>query len=98
VTKLYIGNLPFSATDDMLRHIFGHVGAVRSAKIITDGATGRSKGFGFVVMASAAEAADAISRFNGDSYEGRIITVSEARQQESRPPSLRFSGSELEAA
>ena len=81
MNKLFIGNLPFSTTDDMLRHIFQHAGTVRSAKVITDSATGRSKGFGFVEMETAAEAAEAIQRFNGDSYDGRVVTVSECRQE-----------------
>ena len=82
MTKLYIGNLPFSATDDMLRHIFEHVGTVRSAKVITDSETGRSRGFGFVEMGTSEEAAEAVLRFNGDTYEGRVVTVSEARQRQ----------------
>jgi cold-inducible RNA-binding protein len=79
VRKLYIGNLPFSATDDMLRHIFEQVGTVRSAKVVTDFDTGRSKGYGFVEMATPDDAKEAILRFNGDTYEGRVVTVAEAR-------------------
>jgi RNA recognition motif-containing protein len=77
--KLYVGNLPFSANDDSLRQIFEQVGAVESAKIITDRDTGRSKGFGFVEMSNDQEAADAITRFHGADYEGRAMTVNEAR-------------------
>jgi len=78
VRKLFVGNLPFSATEDMLRHIFEHIGPVRYAKIVTD-PDGRSRGFGFVEMNTPEDAAEAIARFNGDIYEGRSVTVSEAR-------------------
>lgn len=77
--KLFVGNLPFSADNMSLERIFAQVGTVESAKIITDRDTGRSKGFGFVEMASDAEAADAIAKFNGVDYEGRPMSVSEAR-------------------
>src|SRR3954462_15651467 len=82
--KLYVGNLPFSATDQILTDTFSQCGTVESAKIITDRDTGRSKGFGFVEMSSDAEAADAISKFNGADYEGRPMTVSEAKPQAPR--------------
>ncbi len=77
--KLYVGNLPFSATDQILIDTFAQCGTVESAKIITDRDTGRSKGFGFVEMSTDAEAADAISKFNGADYDGRSLTVNEAR-------------------
>ncbi|OFZ18488.1 MAG: RNA-binding protein [Bdellovibrionales bacterium GWB1_55_8] len=77
--KLYVGNLPFSATDQILQDTFAQCGTVESAKIITDRDTGRSKGFGFVEMSTDAEAADAISKFNGADYDGRAMTVNEAR-------------------
>jgi RNA recognition motif-containing protein len=77
--KLYVGNLPFSATDQILHDTFSQCGTVESAKVITDRDTGRSKGFGFVEMSSEAEAADAISKFNGADYDGRPLTVNEAR-------------------
>jgi RNA recognition motif-containing protein len=77
--KLYVGNLPFAATEDGLRELFAQAGSVNSATIITDRDTGRSKGFGFVEMGSDQEAADAITKFNGTSFEGRTITVNEAR-------------------
>ena len=82
--KLYVGNLPFSASDESLQQIFAQVGTVESAKIIQDRDTGRSKGFGFVEMATDQEAADAITKFNGADYEGRPMTVSEARPQAPR--------------
>lgn len=77
--KLYVGNLPFSATEQFLTETFGQCGTVESAKIITDRDTGRSKGFGFVEMASDAEAQNAIAKFNGADCEGRSLTVNEAR-------------------
>lgn len=77
--KLYIGNLPFSATEQVLTDTFSQCGTVESAKIITDRDTGRSKGFGFVEMSTDAEAAAAISKFNGADYEGRAMTVNEAK-------------------
>lgn len=77
--KLYVGNLPFAATDQILVDTFSQCGTVESAKIIMDRDTGRSKGFGFVEMSSEAEAQDAISKFNGADYDGRALTVSEAR-------------------
>src|SRR6185312_9458839 len=77
--KLYVGNLPFSATEQVLNDTFAQCGTVESAKIITDRDTGRSKGFGFVEMSTEAEAADAINKFNGADYEGRAMTVNEAK-------------------
>src|SRR3954467_7456601 len=77
--KLYVGNLPFSATDQILSDTFAQCGTVESAKIIMDRETGRSKGFGFVEMSTEAEAADAISKFNGADYDGRAMTVNEAK-------------------
>ena len=82
--KLYVGNLPFSANDDSLRQIFEQVGAVESAKIITDRDTGRSKGFGFVEMNSDQEALAAIEGINGKEHDGRTLTVNEARPREER--------------
>ena len=75
--KLYVGNLPFSTTEDSLTQLFSQAGKVDSATIITDRDTGRSKGFGFVEMSSEQEAADAITKFNGSDFEGRSITVNE---------------------
>src|ERR1700741_478937 len=87
--KLYVGNLPFSATDQILADTFAQCGTVESAKIITDRDTGRSKGFGFVEMSTEAEAQDAISKFNGADFEGRAMTVNEAKPmapRETRKP------------
>jgi RNA recognition motif-containing protein len=77
--RLYVGNLPFSATEQELVDAFSQCGTVESAKIITDRDTGRSKGFGFVEMSNDAEATDAISKFNGADYSGRPLTVNEAK-------------------
>ena len=80
--KLYVGNLPFSVNDDTLRTVFTEAGNVESAKVIIDRASGRSKGFGFVEMASDDEAQAAISNLNGKEVDGRPLRVSEARPME----------------
>ncbi len=77
--KLYVGNLSFSTTEQILTDTFSQCGTVESAKIITDRDTGRSKGFGFVEMSSDAEATAAISKLNGTDHEGRAMTVNEAK-------------------
>ena len=77
--KLYVGNLHFSATEQILTDTFSQCGTVDSVKIITDRDTGRSKGFGFVEMSQDSEAQSAISKFNGADYEGRAMTVNEAK-------------------
>jgi RNA recognition motif-containing protein len=82
--KLYVGNLPFSATDESLQEMFAQSGSVTSAKIIMDRDTGRSKGFGFVEMANDDEAEAAIAALNGQEHNGRALTVNEARPREDR--------------
>lgn len=82
--KLYVGNLPYSATEEALSAKFSECGRVESAKVITDRDTGQSKGFGFVEMGSDSEAQAAIGRFNGVDYEGRPMKVNEAKPQEKR--------------
>jgi RNA recognition motif-containing protein len=77
--KLYVGNLPYSADEQALADTFAECGTVESVKIITDRDTGRSKGFGFVEMSTDDEAQKAISKFNGQQYEGRAMTVNEAK-------------------
>lgn len=79
--KLYVGNLPFSATEEMLGTKFSEHGKVESAKLITDRDTGQSKGFGFVEMGSDAEANAAIAALNGADFDGRAIKVNEAKPQ-----------------
>ena len=90
--KLYVGNLAFSITQDALQQLFAQSGTVESATVITDRATGRSKGFGFVEMSSDQEATDAIAKLNGTDVEGRAITVSEARPQAPRESRGGFGG------
>lgn len=80
--KLYVGNLPFSATDQDLLDLFSPLGSVESARVIMDNATGRSKGFGFVEMNADDAAMSAINTLNGSAYKERTLTVSEARPQE----------------
>jgi len=82
--KLYVGNLPFSVTEQALQQIFAQAGSVESVRIITDRDTGRAKGFAFVEMVSDQDAATAISTLNGKEYEGRALTVAEARPQASQ--------------
>ena len=82
--KLYVGGLPFSMTDTELEKLFSPHGTIESAKVITDKFTGKSRGFGFVELASASEASKAIDALNGTEIDGRTITVNEARQRENR--------------
>jgi cold-inducible RNA-binding protein len=84
--KLYVGNLPFSATEEDITSRFSACGTVESAKLITDRDTGRSKGFGFVEMSTDSEAQAAIEKLNGQDYGGRPMTVNEARPQEKKGP------------
>jgi cold-inducible RNA-binding protein len=83
-TKLYVGNLSFKTTGDDLREYFSQAGEVESASIIEDRETGRSRGFGFVEMATAEGAAAAIEQFNGKDLNGRNLTVNEARPKTDR--------------
>lgn len=82
--KLYVGNLPYTIDDAGLESQFSAIGTVESARVITDRDTGRSKGFGFVEMASDDEANEAIEKLNGTPMGGRNLTVSEARPQAPR--------------
>jgi RNA recognition motif-containing protein len=84
--KLFVGNLPWSATNDDLQQAFSQHGAVTSATILTDKMTGRSRGFGFVEMENDAEAEAAIAALNGTDMGGRKIIVNEARPMTERPP------------
>ncbi len=83
-TKLYVGNLSFRTTSEELREAFGAVGTVESASVIEDRDTGRSRGFAFVEMATAEEAAAAIEQFNGKEFGGRNLTVNEAKPRADR--------------
>ncbi len=82
--KLYVGNLPYSATEQTLQDTFSQCGTVDWVKLITDRDTGQSKGFGFVEMSSEGEAQKAIQELNGSSLDGREITVNEAKPQQKR--------------
>src|SRR2546425_8629784 len=86
-TKLYVGNLPFQTTSDDLRDHFAQAGNVESAQVVEDRITGRSRGFGFVEMTTPEEAAAAIEQFNGKEFNGRNLTVNEARPRTDRGPS-----------
>jgi RNA recognition motif-containing protein len=80
--KLYVGNLAYGIRDSDLEDMFAAHGSVQSAQVIMDRDTGRSKGFGFVEMENDAEARAAIAALNGKEYEGRALTVNEARPKE----------------
>lgn len=82
--KLYVGNLPYTATEDGLKTHFSSAGSVASVKIIMDRETGRSKGFGFVEMESDDGAQSAVSQLDGQEFEGRSLRVSEAKPQPER--------------
>ncbi len=81
--SLYVGNLPFTTTADDLREAFAQFGSVSRAQVITDRETGRSRGFGFVEMTEGAE--EAIANLNGALFQGRALTVNEAKPREERP-------------
>lgn len=83
--KLYVGGLSYDTSEDTLRDFFAQAGTVESAVVITDRMSGRSKGFGFVEMATEEEAQKAIAELNGKELDGRTLTVNEARPQEARP-------------
>ncbi len=82
--KLYVGNLAFQTSSQDLQELFGQVGTVQSASVIEDRETGRSRGFAFVEMASKEEGESAIAQFNGKEFNGRNLTVNEARPREDR--------------
>jgi len=82
--KLYVGGLPYSISDGQLSELFTPHGTVESARVITDRMTGRSRGFGFVEMATQGEAEAAVEGLNGTQLEGRSLTVNEAKQKEDR--------------
>jgi RNA recognition motif-containing protein len=83
-SKLYVGGLPYAATESQLNDLFAAHGTVESARVVTDRLTGQSRGFGFVEMSTPEEAQAAILSLNGSQMEGRSLTVNEARPQESR--------------
>jgi RNA recognition motif-containing protein len=81
VTKLYVGNLPFTATDDSVRALFSKHGTVEKISLVTDRDTGRPRGFGFVEMSNA-DASRAMQALNGTDFEGRTLKVNEAQDRE----------------
>src|SRR5689334_3514493 len=80
-TRLYVGNLPYSVTELDLRDLFGGLGTVTDAKLVTDRETGRPRGFGFVEMSTQDEAQRAIAEVNGRELDGRTLTVNEAQER-----------------
>jgi len=84
--KLYVGGLSYGTTNEALKAAFSQAGAVETATVITDRATGRSKGFGFVEFSNDDEAMAAIEMFHDKELDGRKLTVNEARPMEARPP------------
>ncbi|MCG2693728.1 RNA-binding protein [Candidatus Parcubacteria bacterium] len=90
--KLYVGNLPYTATAEELKELFSQAGKVESANVISDKFSGRSKGFGFVEMSTDEEAQKAIDELNGTEIEGRAMTVNEARPMTERKPRGDFGG------
>lgn len=85
-TNLFVGNLPYTTDDSALGQLFAEAGSVVSAKVIMDKFSGKSRGFGFVEMATAEDNKKAIDMFNGKDMNGRALTVNEARPREARPP------------
>jgi len=83
--RLFVGSLAYSVTDDQLKSFFAQAGTVSDAKVIMDKMTGRSRGFGFVEMASDEEATKAVETLNGQELDGRAIVVNEARPMTDRP-------------
>ncbi|NDY55173.1 RNA-binding protein [Desulfovibrio sulfodismutans] len=83
--NIYVGNLPFRASEDNVRDLFAQYGAVSSVKLISDRETGKPRGFGFVEMDDDTEAEAAIEALNGKDYEGRSLKINEAKPRESKP-------------
>ena len=83
--RIYVGGLPYSATEQDVENLFAAQGAVSSVAVITDKYTGHAKGFGFVEMSTDAEATAAINALNGTMMDGRTLTVNEAKPREERP-------------
>lgn len=90
--KLYVGSLSYNTTNESLKSAFEEAGAVESATVIMDRETGRSRGFGFVEMATDEDAKKAIDMLNGKELDGRAIIVNEARPMNDRPQRKKFGG------
>ncbi len=91
-SKLYVGNLSYSTTEDDLRQLFSQAGNVKSVSVIKDRDTGRSKGFAFVEMGNDDDAQKAVSQFNGQNFQDRSLKVNVARPREDRPRGGGFGG------
>ena len=83
--RIFVGNIPYTTTGDDLRELFGEFGEVNDARVITDRGTGRSKGFGFVDMPNDSDANEAMKSLNGSDFNGRPLTVNEARPRNDGP-------------
>jgi len=90
--RLYVGNLPYTVSDDDLRSLFSQAGTVESAQVMTERDTGRSRGFGFVEMATDAEAENAVRMFDGYTMDGRQLRVNPAMAREERGAGYRPGG------
>jgi RNA recognition motif-containing protein len=88
--KLYVGNLAFQTSSEDLQQLFTKAGTVESAAVVEDRDTGRSRGFGFVEMATKEEGEAAIAQFNGNDFNGRNLTVNPAKPREDRNGGRRF--------
>ena len=88
--RIYVGNLPYSVTDDELRDVFSEFGELASAEVVKDKYSGQSNGFGFVDMPDDTEANEAIESLHDQPLKGRKLTVNEARPRAERPPQRRF--------
>jgi RNA recognition motif-containing protein len=82
--KMYVGNIPYNATEEDLRELFSEYGEIESLKIMKDNFTERSKGFGFIEMVNEEDAKKAIATLNGKDFKGKLLTVAEARPQQNR--------------
>jgi len=90
--NIFVGNLPFSATEDALRDLFSPLGEVQQVRIMTDRDTGKSRGFAFVEMLQDEDAAKAIAALNGKDFDGRALTINEARPKPARSGGFRSGG------
>lgn len=90
--KIYVGNLPFDATQSSLQDLFAQHGQVESVTLITDRETGQPRGFGFVEMPEKAEAVKALEALNGQEFGGRRLNINEAKPRESRPSGGGYGG------
>ena len=90
--KLFVGNIAFATSEETLRSLFQEYSSLRSVKIVTDRETGRSRGFGFVEIEDDNEARTAIESCNGQTLDGKTLTINEARPREDRPRSGGFGG------